>query len=357
MKEIGRRLKARREELGLTIEQAQAETKIRRRYIEALEAGKEDPIPGDVYVKGFLRFYANFLELDGPAIVKEYSEWKHAQAAEAAAWAQADRNGRRGGAHCVRVRVSPASAAAAMRKEAAPRKEPATARGATRAKQPGPATEGTSPKRVEPATALKPTRFHRDGRLERVLVSAAVVLILVVAAALWYTWSHDQPAAGGDTGSGSEAGPPAGGEGSPGEKSGGGSAGGTDGGAGSGSVPHWAVASESAGSATYVVYGAPFTVSVEIVSERCWLQVTADGQTVFEKTLDAGVTGQWTAQKSLVIRLGRPQLVKLSVDGQPLGLAGTKDEPRSLEFEAGSPPSGGAGTGGEGTGQAGSGGG
>lgn len=82
MKDIGRRLKAKREELGLTVDQVQAETKIRRRYLEALEAGKEGPIPGDVYVKGFLRFYANFLGLDGQAMVAEYRQWKESLADE-----------------------------------------------------------------------------------------------------------------------------------------------------------------------------------------------------------------------------------------------------------------------------------
>ncbi len=409
MKEIGRRLKTRREELGLTMEQVQAETKIRRRYLEALESGREDPIPGEVYVKGFLRFYANFLGLDGPAMVKEYNEWKRIRAAEAAP-PRAERDRRRGGTHAARPKTSPPPLAApagketqsagaagaatptargkvpaaprgpiaaprlasreetALAAEGAPPRRPGPAAGVTPPKGSGSAAEGASPRRIEGQTApaLKPAPSLRDGQMERVLISAAVVLMLVVAAALWYTWSHAQPAAGNDTGSGNGQGLPAGegvvpgGSGSASGGNGGGDngsgPGGPGGDGGSGSRPHWAVVSESAGSASYVVYGAPFTVSLEIVSERCWLRVTSDGQPIFEKTLNAGVTGQWTAQTSLVIRFGRPQLVKVSVDGLPLGLAGAKDEPRTLEFSAGSAPDEGGGTGGEGTGQAGSGG-
>lgn len=76
MDEIGRRLRAAREAQGLTLEAAEDETKIRRKYIEALEAGQEAVLPGDAYIKGFLRTYGNYLGLDGPALVDEYKQGK-----------------------------------------------------------------------------------------------------------------------------------------------------------------------------------------------------------------------------------------------------------------------------------------
>ncbi len=374
MKDIGRRLRVRREELGLSLEQVQAQTKIRRRYIEALEAGKEDVIPGEVYVKGFLRFYANALGLDGLAFVKEYNEWKQAQAAEAEAAALAARHARRGPPRPpakTPAKVSvPAKAPAAARSPAA---APAPAAGAAVSAQSAIAIVTQAP--PQPLQALRPGSVKRSGSLERMLVSAALILVIVVAAALWYSWSHAGPAAGGDTGSGNGGSPPVGGGTVPGGSgtgsNGSGSSGGPsdhdgnegtapgtgsgDGTGDSGTTPaaHWALVSQSAGQAAYVVYGAPFTVSIQVMSEKCWIQVTSDGQVVFEKTLDAGVTGQWTAQKSLEVRFGRPQLVNVGVDGETLGPAGQKDEPRTLEFEAGSPPGGGTGTGGAGSGQTG----
>lgn len=77
--EIGEKLRRTREEKGLSPEQVQAETKIRLRYLQALESGDESIIPGEVYYKGFLRFYANHLGLDGHALVEEYKQWKDAQ--------------------------------------------------------------------------------------------------------------------------------------------------------------------------------------------------------------------------------------------------------------------------------------
>lgn len=74
MQEIGRRLQAAREAKGVSLQVVEEETKIRRKYIEALEAGRETDLPGSAYLKGFLRTYGNYLGLDGPALVEEYKQ-------------------------------------------------------------------------------------------------------------------------------------------------------------------------------------------------------------------------------------------------------------------------------------------
>lgn len=71
MEEIGRRLEAARLAKGLTLQDVEDETRIRKKYVEALEVGRLTDIPGDVYVKGFLRTYGNFLGLDGEGLVEE----------------------------------------------------------------------------------------------------------------------------------------------------------------------------------------------------------------------------------------------------------------------------------------------
>ncbi len=72
--EIGLRMKERREELGLSIDDAVKETKIRSKYLKAIENGHFDIIPGEVYAKGFIKSYAKFLGLDGSAMVDEYKD-------------------------------------------------------------------------------------------------------------------------------------------------------------------------------------------------------------------------------------------------------------------------------------------
>ncbi len=76
MKEIGEKLKARREELGLSLQEVQQETKIRTKYLQALEDGDDSVIPGTVYVRGFIRSYADYLGLDGIALAQEYKNLK-----------------------------------------------------------------------------------------------------------------------------------------------------------------------------------------------------------------------------------------------------------------------------------------
>jgi transcriptional regulator with XRE-family HTH domain len=74
MEEIGRRLQAAREALGITLDTAEEEIKIRRKYLEGLELGRQADLPGEAYLKGFLRTYGNYLGLDGTALVAEYKQ-------------------------------------------------------------------------------------------------------------------------------------------------------------------------------------------------------------------------------------------------------------------------------------------
>ena len=68
--EIGQILRKAREEKGLTLEQAEEQTKIRRKYIEALENEKYEVLPGPVYVKAFIKTYARYLDLNGDLLVE-----------------------------------------------------------------------------------------------------------------------------------------------------------------------------------------------------------------------------------------------------------------------------------------------
>jgi len=53
--------------------QAELATKIRGKYLRALEEEQFDVLPAQTYVKGFLRTYAEYLGLDGQLYVDEYN--------------------------------------------------------------------------------------------------------------------------------------------------------------------------------------------------------------------------------------------------------------------------------------------
>jgi cytoskeleton protein RodZ len=61
--ELGRRLKAAREAKGWTLQQASERTRITAKNLGAIEAGDLSKFPAAVYVRGFVRSYANALDL------------------------------------------------------------------------------------------------------------------------------------------------------------------------------------------------------------------------------------------------------------------------------------------------------
>jgi cytoskeletal protein RodZ len=73
MFEIGATLREARERRHLTWEQVEADTKIRAKYLRALEEEEFDSLPSGTYVRGFLRAYASYLGLDGRLFVDEYA--------------------------------------------------------------------------------------------------------------------------------------------------------------------------------------------------------------------------------------------------------------------------------------------
>ena len=73
MFEIGSSLREARTRQGLDINDMEMRTKIRAKYLRALEAEHFDQLPGHTYIKGFLRTYADSLGMDGQLYVDEYN--------------------------------------------------------------------------------------------------------------------------------------------------------------------------------------------------------------------------------------------------------------------------------------------
>jgi cytoskeleton protein RodZ len=73
MDELGTILQETREARGLTLEDVAQVTRIRVRYLEALEEGRYDVLPTAVHVRGFLRNYAIFLHLEPEPLIARYN--------------------------------------------------------------------------------------------------------------------------------------------------------------------------------------------------------------------------------------------------------------------------------------------
>jgi cytoskeleton protein RodZ len=71
--EIGNSLREARYRQQLELSDVELATKIRARYLQALEEESFDALPAQTYVKGFLRTYADYLGLDGQLYVDEFN--------------------------------------------------------------------------------------------------------------------------------------------------------------------------------------------------------------------------------------------------------------------------------------------
>jgi cytoskeleton protein RodZ len=72
MPEIGATLREARMRARIDVSEIEAQTKIRAKYLRALENEEWGLLPGPTFVKSFLRTYAQALGLDGKALVEEY---------------------------------------------------------------------------------------------------------------------------------------------------------------------------------------------------------------------------------------------------------------------------------------------
>lgn len=74
MQEIGDLLREARESRGMSLEDVENATMIRRKYLEAIESGDASQVPGEVQLRGFIRNYAAAVGLDPDGVMDQYRE-------------------------------------------------------------------------------------------------------------------------------------------------------------------------------------------------------------------------------------------------------------------------------------------
>lgn len=264
MREIGELLRRTREEKGLTLRDAQVETKIRTRYLEALERGDDSVVPGEVYFRGFLRSYANFLGLDGQELAARYKALKEAE----------------------RVREIP---------------------------PPAPRRKATRFARSLPATAL--VIF---------LIAASFIAwwawqsgLVIGPATPGQTLPSPSPGGGQAGGPGPEPGSPGG--------PGAGPGGGGEPGGGAPGVTVERISSPP-GTVSFLVRGASSLEVKASFADRCWVRVMADGLLREETTFISGQEKLWRADAVLKLRVGNAGAVVLHVNGIETGRPGGTGE-------------------------------
>ena len=72
MEQIGARLREARMGAKIDINQVESDTKIRAKYLRAMENEEWSLLPGEIYAKTFLRTYADYLGIDSRELLDDY---------------------------------------------------------------------------------------------------------------------------------------------------------------------------------------------------------------------------------------------------------------------------------------------
>jgi cytoskeletal protein RodZ len=72
LKEIGIQLRQLRQEHSISTEEIAAKTHIQLRLLQALEEGESDQLPEPIFIQGFIRRYAEALNLDGSTLAQTF---------------------------------------------------------------------------------------------------------------------------------------------------------------------------------------------------------------------------------------------------------------------------------------------
>lgn len=306
---LGDTLREAREKQGLTYKDIEKGTSIRALYIEYIEKGEYDELPGDVYTKGFIRSYANFLKLDANALVQAFTAERHRGAAPAAQQKPAapkaapeEPQAKKPAAKPVekvenvakaekaeKVESPASEQPAAPKQEAAPRKAPVQPKAT--AVKPQPKQQPKKAPDSKPAAPRFTAQDFNEPKRSNGKLIAIVAIVLVVLAGAVYALS----------GSDDSAKKPA--------------------------AQQQTQQTEAPAPKTYdgVEVTATFTAD-------CWLEVKADGKTVYEGTLKKGDSQTWKGTDKVTVRVGDAGAVSFSVNGKDLGTAGKTGQVANKTF-------------------------
>lgn len=335
--EIGDRLRQRREALGLSLDAVCARTKIQRRLLQAIETANVAILPEPVYVRGFIRQYADALELNGSELAMAYplenvgpsrASWGAIVPAprvrplhlyglyilllvlsvvglsvlvqRSSSWGPASRSQAPTTATAPPPTPAPAPPAPTVSPTPTPPEaSPTPAAIASPEPSPSPSPEASPSPEPEPSPSASPTPTPTP------------------------------------TPSPSPSAPPAAARPAPASPAPANPSASNAGGSGSGAVAVAQAISPLLKFPTRAAFD-PQGIRVEMMAkDQAWVRVVVDGKVEFEGVLKAGMEQGWSAKESLVVRSGNAGGIVLSHNGaepKPMGEPGTIQE---QEFKAG----------------------
>jgi transcriptional regulator with XRE-family HTH domain len=262
METLGVWLRQAREAKGSTLEEVEAATRIRPRFLEALETGDFAVFPGgEVQVRGFLRIYARYLELSPDQVIARYDAEVH-------------------GVEAMAPPRGAAETQPALRSQPAP-----------------------SPTSLRSPSFSPPTSGMRRMNLERLMIiGAALIGLLAIVTAIGYFIGR------GANGRGAvESATPAVAATAPSEAV----------------LPSVGTGMGSPASPlvtpTFPVNPQGGVTLMLEATEHVWVRVKGDDQAVFEGMMGAGQVETWSAQEVIAVETGNGAGLLVTVNGQLQG--------------------------------------
>lgn len=257
MKDIGDYLHRVREEKNISLKEIQEATKISMRYLEAIDRGDLDGIPGEVYRKGFLVNFANAIGLDGQEVLQKYYQMKNAAEIEEQQQQQ---------------QPQPQH----QHRHQAQAQAPAVVREKT----------------------MAPPEPQDEEQLKGLYLGIVVALIGILIVASFFLFPYYQ----------------------------------------NNRDDNADVTKEETSTKVTTVKPkliAPITVNVTF-KERVWVQVKSDGEYLYGAegmSFDVSEPQQvWTAQREMIIRMGNPAGLVISLNGKDLGQLGERGKSKSIKL-------------------------
>lgn len=327
MEGLGELLRQTRESRGLSLKDVAQATKIREYYLKAIEEEQFDKLPGDVYAKGFIGSYADFLGLDRVQMMEQYklsrghNDEKVGSAAKGRSPSRLLNDGRSkqrfyrrvhrerllmaifsliiliiGGVYAWKT-LYPFTRGVS----APPSDQVSTGAPDMSEPSPSPAKSPVKPPVVEPGTPEQPPskQEHQGGRATP---SGQAPM--------------GQAAPAGESTSIGKAAPEQRAEQSASQLA-----------PGQPAKPE----SQQLSPSSATEKALPISVKIH-ARERCWIRVKADGRVIYEKALNPGEEVTWGANEEMVIRFGNAGGVDVEYNGKSIGSPGGRGDVIDLRF-------------------------
>lgn len=292
---IGDTLREARERQNLSIKDIEKGTSIRALYIESIEKGEFDKLPGNAYTKGFIRNYANFLKLDADACVRQYNEENNPE--EVAAKEAAKR---------AEEAAEAEQQAAYEKREAEKSRSRSGIFGSSHRSESTKPERAAAPRQEAPRVSISDFESRVESSHHRQTLLMGIIVVLVIAAGAYFLFGSDDETASKQPQTKVT----------------------TQAKTTTSSSSSQQQQQQQQAAAKPVEEKKQYTdvqVSAKF-SERCWVSVKADGKTIFEGTIDEGTSKDWKAEKELKITAGNAGAVELTYNGENKGILGGEGE-------------------------------